>query len=152
MELAYRFSPLPSRWEQGNIQAGMVQEELRVLCLHPKAASGRPTSRQLGWGSYTHTHSDTPIPTRSHLFQQGHTYANKATPPNGVTPWPKNIQTITFHSLAPIDLFKHMSLWGGLKYSIMQNAFSRTFKVLTVYSSLNNVLKVQSSRSLLRSI
>jgi hypothetical protein len=51
----------------------MTQEELRVLCLHPKAASGRLTSRQLGWGSYTHTHSDTPIPTRSHLFQQGHT-------------------------------------------------------------------------------
>jgi hypothetical protein len=52
----------------------MEQEELRVLCLHPKAASGRLTSRQLGWGSYTHTHSDTPIPTRSHLFQQGHIF------------------------------------------------------------------------------
>jgi hypothetical protein len=69
-----RFSPLSSRWEHGSIQAGMVQEELRVLCLHPKAASGRLTSRQPGWGSYTHTHSDTPIPTRSHLFQQGHTF------------------------------------------------------------------------------
>jgi hypothetical protein len=68
-----RFSPLSSRWEHGSIQAGMAQEELRVLCLNPKAASGRLTSRQLGWGSYTHTHSDTPIPTRSHLFQQGHT-------------------------------------------------------------------------------
>jgi hypothetical protein len=32
----------------GSIQAGMVQEELRVLHLHPKAASGRLTSRQLG--------------------------------------------------------------------------------------------------------
>jgi hypothetical protein len=69
-----RFSPLSSRWEHGSIQAGMAQEELRVLCLHPKAASGKLTSRQLGWGSYTHTHSDTPIPTRSHLFQQGHTF------------------------------------------------------------------------------
>jgi hypothetical protein len=68
-----RFSPLSSRWEHGSIQAGMAQEELRVLCLHPKAASGRLTSRQLGWGCYTHTHSDTPIPTRSYLFQQGHT-------------------------------------------------------------------------------
>jgi hypothetical protein len=29
-----RFSPLSSRWEHGSIQAGMVQEELRVLCLH----------------------------------------------------------------------------------------------------------------------
>jgi hypothetical protein len=52
----------------------MAQKELRVLYLHPKAASGRLTSRQLGWGSYTHTHSDTPIPTRLHLFQQGHTF------------------------------------------------------------------------------
>ena len=32
----------------GSIQAGMVQAELRVLHLHPKAASGRLTSRQLG--------------------------------------------------------------------------------------------------------
>jgi hypothetical protein len=69
-----RFSPLSSRWERGSIQAGMAQEELRVLCLHPKAASGRLTSRQLGWGTYTQTHSDTPVPTRSHLFQQGHTF------------------------------------------------------------------------------
>jgi hypothetical protein len=30
-----RFSPLSSRWEHGSIQAGMAQEELRVLCLHP---------------------------------------------------------------------------------------------------------------------
>jgi hypothetical protein len=40
-----RFSPLSSKREHGSIQAGMVQEELRVLCLHPKAASGRLTSR-----------------------------------------------------------------------------------------------------------
>jgi hypothetical protein len=43
-----RFIPLPSRWKHGSIQAGMVQEELRVLGLHPKAASGRLTSRHLG--------------------------------------------------------------------------------------------------------
>jgi hypothetical protein len=42
------FSPSSSRWEQGNIQGGMAQAELRVLHLHPKAASGRLTSRQLG--------------------------------------------------------------------------------------------------------
>jgi hypothetical protein len=69
-----KFSPLSSRLVHGSIQAGMAQVELRVLCLHPKAASGRLTSRQLGWGSYIHTHSDTPIPTRSHLFQQGHIF------------------------------------------------------------------------------
>jgi hypothetical protein len=43
-----RFSPLSSRWEHDSIQAGMEQAELRVLRLHPKAASGRLTSRQLG--------------------------------------------------------------------------------------------------------
>jgi hypothetical protein len=43
-----RFSPLSSRWEHASIQVGMAQAELRVLCLHPKAASGRLTSRQLG--------------------------------------------------------------------------------------------------------
>ena len=62
-----RFSPLSSRWEHGSIHSGMAQAELRVLCLHPKAASGRLTSRQLGWGSYAHTHSDTPTSTRPHL-------------------------------------------------------------------------------------
>jgi hypothetical protein len=68
------------------------------------------------------------------LFQQGHT-----------SKW--------YHSLAPIDMLKHMSLCGAiLKHSIMQNAFSPTFKVLIVYSSLNNVLKIQSSKSLLSSI
>jgi hypothetical protein len=43
-----RFSPLSSRQEHGSIQAGMVQEEMRVLHLHLKAASRRLTSRQLG--------------------------------------------------------------------------------------------------------
>ena len=36
-----------------------------------------------------------PTPTVTHLLQPGHTYSNKATPPNGATPWSKNIQTIT---------------------------------------------------------
>ena len=43
-----RFSPLSSRQEHDSIQAGMVQEELRVLHLLLKAASRRLTSRQLG--------------------------------------------------------------------------------------------------------
>jgi hypothetical protein len=29
------------------------------------------------------------------FLQQGHTYSNKATPPNSVTPWAKHIQTTT---------------------------------------------------------
>jgi hypothetical protein len=56
------------------MQAGMVQEELRILFLHLKAASRILTSRQLGWGSYSphpqwHTYSSkaTPTPRRSHL-------------------------------------------------------------------------------------
>jgi hypothetical protein len=40
-------SPLSSRQEHGDIQAGMVQEELRVLHLHLKAASQRLASRHL---------------------------------------------------------------------------------------------------------
>jgi hypothetical protein len=36
------------RCEHGSFQAGMVQEELRVLYLHLKAASRILTSRQLG--------------------------------------------------------------------------------------------------------
>jgi hypothetical protein len=32
-----RFSPLPSRWEHGGIQAGMVQVKLKVLHLYLKA-------------------------------------------------------------------------------------------------------------------
>ncbi len=41
-----RFNPLSSRWEHGSTQAGMVQEELRVLHLHLKAASRILASRQ----------------------------------------------------------------------------------------------------------
>jgi hypothetical protein len=43
-----RFSPLSSRQKHSSIQAGMVQEELRVLHLHLKAASRILASRQLG--------------------------------------------------------------------------------------------------------
>jgi hypothetical protein len=46
-----RFSLLSSRQEHSSIQAGMVQEELRVLHLHLKAASRILTSRKLGQGS-----------------------------------------------------------------------------------------------------
>jgi hypothetical protein len=36
-----------------------------------------------------------PTPTVTHPFQPGHTYSNKATPPDGATPRSKDIQTIT---------------------------------------------------------
>jgi len=58
----------------------MVQEELRVLHLHLRAASRILTSRKLDEGYKAQTHSDAPTPTRPHLLQQGHTYSNKATP------------------------------------------------------------------------
>ena len=50
MERVQRSSPLSSRQEHGSDKAGMVQEELRVLYLHVKAANGRLASRQLGQG------------------------------------------------------------------------------------------------------
>jgi hypothetical protein len=43
-----RFSPSSSRQEYGSIQAGIVQEELRVLHPYLKAASRILASRQLG--------------------------------------------------------------------------------------------------------
>jgi hypothetical protein len=52
-----------------------------------------------------------PTTTVTHFLPQDHTYSNKATHPNSATPWTKHIQTITFHSLVPIGLFKHMCLW-----------------------------------------
>ena len=39
-----RFSLLSSRWEYGSIQAGMDQEELKVLYLHLKATRRRLSS------------------------------------------------------------------------------------------------------------
>jgi hypothetical protein len=47
----YRLSPLSSRQEHGSIQAGMVQEKLRVLHLHPKEAKEQTILWQLGGGS-----------------------------------------------------------------------------------------------------
>jgi hypothetical protein len=63
-----RFIPVSSRWEYGSIQAGMVQEKLRVVHLHLKAASRILASRQLGWGFEAQTHNDTPTPTGPHLL------------------------------------------------------------------------------------
>ena len=45
-----RFGPL-SRQEHGSVLAGMMQQELRVLHLHPKANRKRLASRHLRRGS-----------------------------------------------------------------------------------------------------
>ena len=39
--------------------------------------------------------SSMPMPTVTYFLWQGHTYSNKATPPNSATPWAKHIQTTT---------------------------------------------------------
>ena len=81
MRLVYRFSPLSSIQEHDSIQAGMVQEELKVLHLHPKEARNR-LRRQLGGVS------PSPPP-------EWYTFSNKATPSNSATPWAKHMQTVT---------------------------------------------------------
>jgi hypothetical protein len=73
------------------MQTDVGLEELRALPLHLKAVSRILTSRQLKWGSLK------PTPTVTHLIQQGHTYSNRATPPNSAIPWAEHIQTITVH-------------------------------------------------------
>ena len=60
----------------------VLKKESRVLQLDLKAVRGL-TSRCLGEGSQS------PPPL---FLQQGHTYSNKTTPPNSVTPRAKHIQ------------------------------------------------------------
>jgi hypothetical protein len=65
--------------EAASIQADMVLEkELRVLHLDPKAERRELSSRQLGRVSK-------PTPKVAHILQQGHTYFNKTTAPNSAT-------------------------------------------------------------------
>jgi hypothetical protein len=80
----------------------MVQAELRVLHLHPKAARRRLTS------DFQAARVKVLSPCK-----QGHTYSNKATSPSRATPSSEHIQTITFHSLDFIGLFKQSSLGEG---------------------------------------
>jgi hypothetical protein len=68
-----RFSPVSSRWEHGSIQEGMVQEELRVLCLHMKQLAeywlpGTKTRILKPTSTMTHLTA-----IRPHLLQQSHT-------------------------------------------------------------------------------
>jgi hypothetical protein len=83
--LAYRFRGSVHDHQggkHGSIQADMVQEELRVLHLVPRANRKRLASRQQGEGPQSTPHSDTRLP-------------NKATPPNCAISWAKHIQTTT---------------------------------------------------------
>ena len=47
-----------------------------------------------------------PTPTVTHFLQQGHTYSNKATPPNSATPCDKYFQTTIFGILDLQETYK----------------------------------------------
>jgi hypothetical protein len=84
----------------------MVQDSLRVLHLHLKAASRVLISRQLGWGLKAYTQSDMPTPTRSHLF-------NRDTLFRVATACAVHIHTITaclWKKQLPLDGNLHLSL------------------------------------------
>jgi hypothetical protein len=74
------------------MQADMVLEELRVLYLDRKPARNKLSL--LHWVELEYRTSR-PIPTVTHILQQGHTHSNIATPPNSATLWAKHIQTTT---------------------------------------------------------
>ena len=84
----------------------MVQEMLRVLHLHLK--TGFQTARMKVLKL---------TPTMAYLLQQGHTYSNKATPPNCKDPKAKCIQTTTDHLANPFksprNRLNHTHLWQG---------------------------------------
>ena len=82
------FSPLATRKAQGSIQAGMVQEDLKV-------ASRIPASRQLE-GLKAHTHSDTPSPTRPHL---------PTVPPPGPSVYKPSHRARTLPAEEPLSIF-----------------------------------------------
>ena len=63
MGLTDRFSSLSSRQEDGSFQAGVVQEELRVLDLHLNTGFQAARMKVLK-----------PTLTVTHLFQQSHTF------------------------------------------------------------------------------
>ena len=63
-----KFSLSSSRQEHGSIQAGMVQEELRVLYLNLKAVNRILTSRKLGMRVLKPTSTVTHLHTRPYLL------------------------------------------------------------------------------------
>jgi hypothetical protein len=51
-----------------------------------------------------------PMPSVTHLLQQGYIYPNKAIPPSNATPWDKHIQTIPDNNpiISSINTEKHL--------------------------------------------
>jgi hypothetical protein len=82
-----RFTPLSSRQEHGSFQAGMAQEELRVLHLVSKN-NRRLAYKQLGGRSLkAHPDSDILPLTRPHLLIVPFPGSSVFKPPHS-TPWP----------------------------------------------------------------
>jgi hypothetical protein len=79
----------------------MVQEELRDLRLHLKAASRILASRQQGWGSQS--------PQSQWQIFSNKVYYNRATPSNSTIPWAEHVQTITPNFNTWSDF---RALWG----------------------------------------
>ena len=77
--LAYRFRGLV-HCHQGRCMADVGLEEMKVLHLESKG-------RQEKTGFHVaRMRVSKPTPTVTHFLQQGHTYSNKATPPNSANP------------------------------------------------------------------
>jgi hypothetical protein len=102
---------------RGSVQAGMVQEEVRVLyVIHRKPGADCPQAAR----------------NRS-----------QSSPPNSVTPWAKHILTTTFHP-GPNKLVQMCeSMEATPRHSLMQNKFSPTSKV-SWSITVSTMLKVSS--------
>ena len=96
-----RFSPLSSWQEAQHVQADLVVEKLTVLYLHPKETRCRLTVSQTA-----RRRVSKPTPTAIQFLLQDHTYFNKVTLSNSVTPSAKHIETTTTRIA---DMSKDMS-------------------------------------------
>jgi hypothetical protein len=85
----------------------MALEELRILHLDPKADRRMLSILRQIQADHPRRSGSQPTPTVTHFLQQGHTYSNKATPPNKA--WAKHIQT-TIASIDPGIFPAHIPL------------------------------------------
>jgi hypothetical protein len=90
----------------------MLPEELKVLCLVPKAKRRRLILQA------TRRRVSNPTPKVRYFLQQCHTYSNKFTPPNIATPRAKYIQTTTNSNEGCICLGKEYKRTAYLKLNL----------------------------------
>lgn len=87
--------------KHGSIQGGIVLEkELRVLHLHLKAGAGDCVDT----GHSLNIKTSQPTFPLTHFLQHGHTYSNKAPPPNSATPYTTSIQAYEPMVVIPIQI------------------------------------------------